>query len=321
MAGYQGYPPDRGYYDYPPPGGGGYGGAPMPSSREDRGGYGKGYGDYPPHGPPHGYGGGYGPPPGYGGGGGGYGPPPGYGGPPGGGYGGPPPGYGGGDRGYPPPGYGDPYGYPPHGGGYGPPPGYGQGYPPHDPHWGPPPGKGGWHDYPPPGGWGGEPRQVAPPAWQDGPRPTSRAGGPARGHSRSRSPARGPAPEATPGPPLERHQGAERDNKPAWMTKGVGIGNEMFGETKGDLVKPGMTKADLERIEQQGPCFDGPDPFGDVFREKAGDGDAAGGTAESGDAAATVVGPPKRAPLPDQDTFVAQNLGRAPVGTGIKLSD
>lgn len=52
------------------------------------------------------------------------------------------------------------------------------------------------------------------------------------------------------------------------MTKGCGIGVEMFGETKGDLVKPGLTKAQLEEIEsRKGQVLEGPDPFGDVFAE------------------------------------------------------
>merc|ERR1712083_146473 len=53
------------------------------------------------------------------------------------------------------------------------------------------------------------------------------------------------------GEPLERHRGAVRDTRPAWMTRGVGINKEMFGETTGDMVKPGITKSDLERIEQK----------------------------------------------------------------------
>merc|ERR1719162_963776 len=60
-----------------------------------------------------------------------------------------------------------------------------------------------------------------------------------------------------------RRQGL--DHKPAWMSRGLGINEELFGETTGDLMKPGLTKADLERIENSLP--EGPDPFGDVFRE------------------------------------------------------
>lgn len=51
------------------------------------------------------------------------------------------------------------------------------------------------------------------------------------------------------------------------MTKGVGIGTEMFGESEG-LVKPGMTKARLAEIEAtKGQAPKGEDPFGDVFSE------------------------------------------------------
>jgi len=66
--------------------------------------------------------------------------------------------------------------------------------------------------------------------------------------------------------PLERLVGASRDTQPAWMTKGMGIGTEMFGEATGELIKPGVTKKDLEEIEKRG-VPDGPDPFGEVFRE------------------------------------------------------
>merc|ERR1712054_637745 len=60
------------------------------------------------------------------------------------------------------------------------------------------------------------------------------------------------------------------NNKPAWMTRGVGVNKEMFGESKGNLVKPGMYEDDLARIEAMkgNPLGDGPDPFGDVFAER-----------------------------------------------------
>lgn len=67
------------------------------------------------------------------------------------------------------------------------------------------------------------------------------------------------------GPPLERHRGAVRDTKPAWMTKGLGVNTDMFGECSGELMKPGMTKTDLEEMEKRGNG--GPDPFGEIFRE------------------------------------------------------
>eukprot|EP00927_Polykrikos_kofoidii_P071857 TRINITY_DN68055_c0_g1_i1.p1 TRINITY_DN68055_c0_g1~~TRINITY_DN68055_c0_g1_i1.p1 ORF type:complete len:455 (+),score=115.58 TRINITY_DN68055_c0_g1_i1:80-1444(+) len=67
------------------------------------------------------------------------------------------------------------------------------------------------------------------------------------------------------GPPLARLRGAERDTRPAWMTKGMGIGIAMFGEGTGELLKPGLTRKDLEAIEKRG--LTGPDPFGEIFGE------------------------------------------------------
>jgi len=69
-------------------------------------------------------------------------------------------------------------------------------------------------------------------------------------------------------PPLQRHEGAERDTRPAWATRGIGIGDALLGEAKGDLVKPGMTQADLDELEKKQLDPDAPDPFGDVFRER-----------------------------------------------------
>lgn len=62
--------------------------------------------------------------------------------------------------------------------------------------------------------------------------------------------------------------GANRDTRPAWMTKGIGVGTALLGEATGDLVKPGMTKAQYEEIQTRG-VSDGPDPFGDIFRERS----------------------------------------------------
>lgn len=134
---------------------------------------------------------------------------------------------------------------------------------------------------------------------------------------RSRSPLRNipltdPPPEATPGPPLERHEGAQRDNRPAWMTKGLGVGTEMFGEATGELVKPGMTRTDVEAMEARG-LRDGPDPFGDVFKEQKKDTpslDASGGFSQTvayDQSAAQPSGGSNqvRAPLPDQNAVVA----------------
>jgi len=59
-------------------------------------------------------------------------------------------------------------------------------------------------------------------------------------------------------------------------------------------MKPGLTKGDLERIEKDGPSA-GPDPFGELFREK-----------QTGPAATTPASAPAaRAPLPEQDKVFA----------------
>jgi len=68
---------------------------------------------------------------------------------------------------------------------------------------------------------------------------------------------------------LARHRGAQRDTKPAWMTKGLGIGTTMFGEATGELLKPGLTKSRLEEIERQAPDKVEHDPFGQVFCESS----------------------------------------------------
>lgn len=68
---------------------------------------------------------------------------------------------------------------------------------------------------------------------------------------------------------LERHTGAARDSRPAWMTKGLGVGAEMFGKQgtgKDELLKPGLTRGDLEELERR-PNDLSSDPFAEVFRE------------------------------------------------------
>lgn len=57
------------------------------------------------------------------------------------------------------------------------------------------------------------------------------------------------------------------NNKPAWMSSGLGVNTSIFGESKGNLMKPGLYEEDLARIEatKGNPLGDGPDPFGDVF--------------------------------------------------------
>lgn len=84
-----------------------------------------------------------------------------------------------------------------------------------------------------------------------------------------------------------RRQGL--NHKPAWQSRGLGVNKELFGEVTGDLMKPGLTKADLERIENSLP--EGPDPFGDVFREGGSDGKVGKGrNGRKGGNVATVVG-------------------------------
>jgi hypothetical protein len=71
----------------------------------------------------------------------------------------------------------------------------------------------------------------------------------------------------------EQHDAASKkslNNQPAWMTKGLGVNKDFFGESKGNLVKPGMYEEDIAKIEEKkgNPLGDGPDPFGDVFAER-----------------------------------------------------
>lgn len=93
------------------------------------------------------------------------------------------------------------------------------------------------------------------------------------------------------------------------MTKGVGVGTKLLGEIgtgDSELVKPGMTRADLAAIETRG--FSGPDPFGDVFNEEK--------KPASAPVNADGVPPPTaRAPLPPQDSFFGGNITqtRAPL--------
>jgi hypothetical protein len=91
------------------------------------------------------------------------------------------------------------------------------------------------------------------------------------------------------------------------MTKGLGVGTEMFGETKGDLLKPGMTQADLDAAEKR-TLDDSADPFAEIWKERQAPG-----------AAMTQMTspPPGRAmgPLPDQATlFYGGHPPQAPFG-------
>ncbi|CAE8618095.1 unnamed protein product, partial [Polarella glacialis] len=112
-------------------------------------------------------------------------------------------------------------------------------------------------------------------------------------------------------------------HKPAWMTRGTDVnkevaaaapsgGAQVLGETAGDLVKPGLPKADLEQPEKQVPKGpSGPDPFGDVFREaKASVGSGSGG----GNCVAG--GWRAGAPLPPQENFFSSGASSKPVSRG-----
>jgi len=123
-----------------------------------------------------------------------------------------------------------------------------------------------------------------------------------RSRSRSPPPLSGPPKEAVPGPPLERHQGAQRDNRPAWMTKGVGVGKEMFGEGSGDLLKPGLTREDLLAAEKR-TLDDSGDPFAEVYKERP--------TPAPG--LSLAMGGAAPGPLPDQSSmFAAGHAQRTP---------
>jgi len=63
---------------------------------------------------------------------------------------------------------------------------------------------------------------------------------------------------------LARHEGAQRNNKPAWMTKGLGVGEEMFGKPKG-IIKPGDEPGVEKKAVDLQPGYD---PMGDVFRTR-----------------------------------------------------
>lgn len=87
------------------------------------------------------------------------------------------------------------------------------------------------------------------------------------------------------------------------MTKGVGIGVQMLGESTGELMKPGLTRQELDYIEKRGGPS-GPDPFGEIWREKAAAGPARGQATPGGG------GPCPRPPMPEQANAQQQ---RAPL--------
>jgi len=74
-------------------------------------------------------------------------------------------------------------------------------------------------------------------------------------------------PKGGPGPCGADKRGLS--NKPAWMTKGLGINKEVFGETTGKMLKPGLWKEDLERIERM--THEGPDPWADIYADGTGE--------------------------------------------------
>jgi len=93
------------------------------------------------------------------------------------------------------------------------------------------------------------------------------------------------------------------------MTKGVGVNKDFFGETSGNLLKPGLTAEALAKIEASGnPLGDGPDPFGDVFSEKRSV-EASGGGGGAGAGGGGPINPMKRGPLPDQDQLFSGRMG------------
>lgn len=67
---------------------------------------------------------------------------------------------------------------------------------------------------------------------------------------------------------LGRHEGAQRNTQPAWMTKGMGIGTQMFGEPKG-IIKPGDKPGESAASPACQQPKDDYDPMGDVFRAAA----------------------------------------------------
>jgi len=73
--------------------------------------------------------------------------------------------------------------------------------------------------------------------------------------------------EPEPEQQLERHRDALRSTKPAWMTKGVGVGTDMFGKPKG-IIKPGD---DPDKPKTDSTQFPDYDPMGDVFRDSVKD--------------------------------------------------
>eukprot|EP00929_Paragymnodinium_shiwhaense_P107381 TRINITY_DN73472_c0_g1_i1.p1 TRINITY_DN73472_c0_g1~~TRINITY_DN73472_c0_g1_i1.p1 ORF type:complete len:311 (-),score=74.76 TRINITY_DN73472_c0_g1_i1:78-1010(-) len=116
------------------------------------------------------------------------------------------------------------------------------------------------------------------------------------------------------GPRLDRHEGAQRDAKPAWMTKGLGVGTKMFGEVgsgKDELLKPGMTRGALEALEKKAlTAATAPDPFAEVFAE---------GQQRKSEAEAASAGKSWRqaGPLPDQGSiFASSGRGTGQTGRG-----
>lgn len=102
------------------------------------------------------------------------------------------------------------------------------------------------------------------------------------------------------------------NNQPAWMTRGLGVNKEIFGESKGNLVKPGMYEEDLERIERsvrEGQLNAGPDPFGDIFAERNGDRGAESHAASEGGANKSWR---SRGPLPTQDEIYGSGARAEP---------
>lgn len=92
---------------------------------------------------------------------------------------------------------------------------------------------------------------------------------PSPSFKRSRSRSRSPPPPASSEDlreGLARHEGAQRSLQPAWARRGIGVNDEILGETRGDLVKPGVRQADLDKWEKPAQEQSSTaDPLGDFF--------------------------------------------------------
>merc|ERR1712032_182581 len=79
------------------------------------------------------------------------------------------------------------------------------------------------------------------------------------------------------------------------------INKEVFGETTGEMLKPGLWKEDLERIERM--TCEGPDPWADIYADGTGEGTAGDSRPATSSGNADSAGNTHRraGPLPSQD--------------------